>query len=105
MARLTSIICPLIAVVLYPRSRWLFAVALVGVVILMLLTRFSRVPSPIAVADHAQRLLDGTGGTWDVDDYEHLNPREPAFGQISQGADDVLQLVLPALVECRPLFW
>jgi hypothetical protein len=73
---LLSIICPLIAVVLYPRAPWLFAVALVGAVILIL-TRFSKDPAPLAVADHAQRLLDGTGGTWDVDDYEHLNPREP----------------------------
>ena len=81
---LLFIICPLIAVVLYPRARWLFAVALVGVVILILLTRFSKDPSPIAVADHAQRLLEGTDGTWDVDDYEHLNPREPQLRDLWQ---------------------
>jgi hypothetical protein len=81
---LVSIAAPLVALLLYPRARWLFAFPLIGVLILVLLTRFSKDPSPIAVADHAQRLLDGTGGGWDVDDYEHLNPREPQLRELWQ---------------------
>jgi len=34
------------------------------------------------VADRAEQLLNGTFGGWDVDDYEHLNPRAPRLREL-----------------------
>jgi len=39
-------------------------------------TRFLRETTPEAVADDIERLLSGNYAAWDVDDYEHLNPRD-----------------------------
>jgi hypothetical protein len=36
-------------------------------------------PTPQEIADYADRILSGTYGDWDVDDYEYLNPRDPAL--------------------------
>lgn len=74
---LLSLLGPLAAVLLYPRARWLFSFFLIGIAVVILNVLFRKKPLPSEVADHAQRLLDGVGGRWDVDDYEHLNPREP----------------------------
>jgi len=41
-------------------------------------------PKPEAVADRAERLLNGTSHGWDVDDYEHLNPHEPRLRELWQ---------------------
>ena len=71
---LLSVVLPLVGLVLYPRARWLFGFAIIGIAVLALNVLFRKDPSPLDVADHAQRLLEGVG---DVDDYEHLNPREP----------------------------
>ena len=73
---LLSVLGPLVAIVLYPRARWLVAFALVGIAVLVLNGLFRRKPSALDVAEHAQRLLEGTGAAWDVDDYEHLNPQD-----------------------------
>jgi hypothetical protein len=74
---LLSVVGPLVGLLLYPRARWLFAFAIIGIAVLVLNSMFRKDPSPLDVADHAQGLLNGVSGTWDVDEYEHLNPREP----------------------------
>jgi hypothetical protein len=79
---LTCVVGPLLGIVLYPRAPWLFAFVLVGVAILIVRTRFSKGPLPAEVADHAERLLEGRDVAWDVDDYEHLNPREPELREL-----------------------
>jgi hypothetical protein len=73
---------PVLGVILYPRAPWLFAVALIGAAIWVMHARLSKGPMPTDVADHAERLLDGKGVAWDVDDYEHLNPREPELREL-----------------------
>jgi hypothetical protein len=60
----------------YPRANWLFAFAFIGIGVILLNYLFARDPSPGEVADLAEKLLKGTFGGWDVDDYEHLNLRE-----------------------------
>lgn len=79
---LVAVLGPVAAVLLYPRAPWLFGFFLIGVAVVILNVLFRKPPLPSVVADHAQRLLDGTGGTWDVDDYEHLNPREPQLCEL-----------------------
>jgi hypothetical protein len=73
---LLAVFGPVAAVLLYPRAPWLFALFLLGIAAVILNIVFRKDPSPIAIADHAQRLLDGNSGTWDVDEYENLNPRD-----------------------------
>ena len=77
-----SLLGPLVALVLYPRANWLFAFALVGVAVLVFGRLLAKDPTPLAVADQAERLLNGTSGGWDVDDYEYLNPREPQLREL-----------------------
>jgi hypothetical protein len=74
---LLSVVLPLVGLVLYPRARWLFGFAIIGIAVLVLNVLFRKEPSPLDVADHAEGLLEGRTATWDVDDYEHLRPREP----------------------------
>jgi len=71
---LVAVLGPLLALVLYPRASWLFAFALIGVVVIVLNVVFRKGPTADAIADHAEELLNGGG---DVDSYEHMNPREP----------------------------
>ena len=79
---LVAVLGPLAAVLVYPRPPWLFGFFLIGVAVVILNVLCRKPPSPSVVADHAQRLLNRTGGTWDVDDYEHLNPREPHLHEL-----------------------
>jgi hypothetical protein len=79
---LLSILGPLAGLVLYPRATWLFAFALIGFVVLVLNHLTAKDPTPLAVADRAEHLLNGTAYGWDVDDYEHLNPREPQLREL-----------------------
>lgn len=72
---LVSVIAPIAAVVVYPRAKWLFAFLLLGIVLVFLGAVTRKQPTPTEVADRAERLLDGDYAGWDVDDYEHLNPR------------------------------
>jgi hypothetical protein len=74
---LVSVLAPVVAIVLYPRAKWLFAFALIGVALLIFGILTAKDPTPQEMADHAERILSGTDGTWDVDDYEHLNPKNP----------------------------
>jgi hypothetical protein len=36
------------------------------------------------LADRAEALLSGSYGGWDVDDYEHMNPRDPKVRNLWQ---------------------
>lgn len=75
---LVSIPGPLLAFVLYPRAKWLFALPLIGLPLMVLQILTSREPTPQEIAGRAERILSGTCGAWDVDDYGHLNPKNPA---------------------------
>src|ERR1700742_3770012 len=44
---------------------------------------------PKEVAERAQNLLNGTFGHWDVDDYEHLVPRDPQVRNLWQKTLDL----------------
>jgi hypothetical protein len=79
---LLSVLGPIVALVLYQRATWLFAFALIGLVVLVLNHLMAKDPTPLDVADRAEQLLNGTAYGWDVDDYEHLNPREPQLREL-----------------------
>jgi hypothetical protein len=74
---LVSVTALVSAVVLYPRARWLFVLLVIGIALVVVSIRFAKGPTPQAVADDIECLLSGNYGGWDVDDYEHLNPRDP----------------------------
>jgi hypothetical protein len=79
---LVSIVAPLIGIALYPRANWLFAFVLVGIAAVLLKGLTKKDPTPQELADHAERLLSGNSRKWDVDDYEHLNPKEPSLNDL-----------------------
>jgi hypothetical protein len=79
---LISLLAPVVAVALYPRAKWLFGFVVVGIVLLVLMKVLAKDPSPQALADTMDRLLSGCTGAWDVDDYEHLNPRNPQIREL-----------------------
>ena len=70
-------LAPVVAFVLYPRANWLFAFVLVGVAIILFSRFTAKDPTPQEFADRAENLLNGSYGGYDVDDYEHLNPKNP----------------------------
>jgi hypothetical protein len=75
---LTSVLAPIIAIVLYPRANWLFAFPFLGIALIVFGIITRKQPTPTEVADRAEHLLDGSYGTygqWAVDDYEHLHPK------------------------------
>ncbi len=74
---LVAVLAPLAAIILYPKAKWLFAFVLVGIALLAITVLTAKAPTPQEVAEHAERLLNGTAGEWGVDDYEHLNPKNP----------------------------
>ena len=88
---LITVLAPLVGVILYPRAKWVFAFALAGLALLiidsLLLKRVD--PAPNVVADDAERLLKGTFSGWEVDDYEHLNPRDPRVRELWRRTIDV----------------
>src|SRR5438876_10935424 len=67
---LTSVVGPFLAVVLYPRNKWLFAFVLIGFAVLWLNRRFAKDPTAQALADQVENLLTGNDTAWDVDDFE-----------------------------------
>jgi hypothetical protein len=89
---ITTVIAPLLALVLFPRANWLFFLGLVGVTILVLTFRGHKDPTPDEVADYIERLLTGNSRTWDVDDFEGLGIREPRLRELWQQAFSVSQL-------------
>jgi hypothetical protein len=68
---------PLLAILLYPRAKWLFAFALIGVAVLVVNQLLAKDPAPQALADEIERLLVGTFGGWDVDNFEHQSIQDP----------------------------
>ena len=80
---LVSLIAPVLGVVLFPRAKWLFAFVLVWVT-LFVLKFINPKPNitPEELANRAERLLEGTSGGWDVDDYEHLNPKDQRIREL-----------------------
>jgi hypothetical protein len=79
---LVSMLAPIVAIVIYPNAKWLFALPLVGIGILVLQFFRRKDPTPQEIADHAERLLSGQTARWEVDDYEHLNPKDPALNDL-----------------------
>jgi hypothetical protein len=76
---LVSIAGPLLAIVLYPRAKWLFAFVLVGIAIVILTARLRKDPTPAALADEIEKLLTGNYSGWAVDDFEHRGIRNPTL--------------------------
>jgi hypothetical protein len=74
---LISIAAPFAAIILYPKAKWLFALVLIGVAILVLDRVLAKDPTPTALADEIERLLTGNYWGWDVDDFEHRRIRNP----------------------------
>ncbi|HEY3971466.1 MAG TPA: hypothetical protein VGM18_00595 [Candidatus Sulfotelmatobacter sp.] len=72
---LTSVIAPVVAIIVYPSANWLFFFPLLGIALIVFGIVTRKQPTPAEVADRAERLLDGSFGGWDVDNYEHLNPK------------------------------
>ncbi len=79
---LVSALAPVVGLVLYPRANWLFAFVLVGIALITLHIITTKAPRPQELADRAERLLSGSYGRWDVDDYEHLNPKDPHLREL-----------------------
>src|SRR5438270_9613539 len=66
--RLGCLVCilgPILALVLYPRAKWLFALVFIGPAVLWLDRRMAKDPTPQALADQIEWLLVGNlpGGT------------------------------------------
>jgi hypothetical protein len=72
-----GVLGPLTAVILYPRGKWLFAFALVGVGVLVLNHLLAKDPSAATLADQIEAFLNGKSAGWDVDDFEHQQISNP----------------------------
>ena len=79
---LTSLLAPLLAILLYPKANWLFSFVLLGIVVLVLNDRFAKDPTPQALADEIERLLTGDWWGWDADDFEHHRIRDPQLKEL-----------------------
>jgi hypothetical protein len=77
-----AILGPLTAVVLYPRAKWLFAFALVGVAVLALNHLLAKEPTPAELADQIEGFLNGWQRGWDVDDFEHQRISHPQLREL-----------------------
>lgn len=86
---LVSVLAPLVAVLLYPRANWLFALVLVGIAVLALNRRFARDPTPQALADAIDRLLTGRYSGWDVDNFESQRIRDPQLREFFRKSMEV----------------
>jgi hypothetical protein len=81
---LISIVGPVIALVLYPAANWLFWLAVIGIAMLVIDFVRSKDCSPHEVGEFAERLLNGNASGLDVDDYEHMNPKDPTLRDLWQ---------------------
>ncbi len=79
---LVSVLAPIVGLVLYPRANWLFAFVFVGIALILVNIITAKPPTPREVADRAERLLNGVYGGYDVDDYEHLNPKDSQLREL-----------------------
>jgi hypothetical protein len=55
---------------------------IVGVVLVVLAFLTPKDPTPAEVADLADSILNGTCAGWDIDNYEHLNPKDPEVREL-----------------------
>src|ERR1700690_2779444 len=76
---LVSIAGPLLAIILYPKAKWLFALVVIGIAIVILSAWLRKDPTPAVLADEIENLLTGNYGGWDVDDFEHRGIRNPTL--------------------------
>ena len=74
---LVSVLAPVLAIIVYPRAKWLFALIFLGIAILWLDRRLAKDPTPTALADQIERLLVGNYTGWDVDDFEMQPIKNP----------------------------
>ena len=74
---LSSVLGPLLALLLYPRAKWLFAFILIGFAVLWLNHRSAEDPKPQDLADQIENLLAGNFSGWEVDDFEHQSIKDP----------------------------
>jgi hypothetical protein len=81
---LLSVAGPFLALVLYPRANWLFALVLIGFAVLWLGRRFAKDPTPQALADQIERLLTGNYAGWEVDDFEMRSFRDPQLQHLQR---------------------
>src|SRR5437868_10279963 len=81
---LISVAGPFLALVLYPRAKWLFAFILIGFAVLWLNHQFAKDPTPQALADQIERLLTGNYARWDVDDFEMKSIRDPQLQDLQR---------------------
>lgn len=81
---LVSVLGPFLAVILYPRAKWLFGLVFIGFAILWLHRRFAKDPTPQALADQIERLLTGNYAGWDVDDFEMQSIRDPQLLELQR---------------------
>jgi len=86
---LISIVGPLLAALLYPRAKWLFAFVLIGVAVIILNGLFAKGPTPQALADDIDRLLTGSFGGYDVDNFENQRIRDPQLRKLWRESMDV----------------
>ena len=86
---LVSVLAPVVGLVLYPRANWLFAFVLAGIALITLHIITTKALRPQELADRAERLLSGSYGRWDVDDYEHVHPKDPHLRELWRPAGRV----------------
>jgi hypothetical protein len=79
---LVSVLAPVLAAVLYPKGKWLFALVLIGVAVLVLNRLFGKDPAPQTVADEIERLLNGDYYGFAVDSFEHWRIRDPKLKEL-----------------------
>jgi hypothetical protein len=84
-----SIVGPLLAALLYPRAKWLFAFVLIGVAVIILNCLLAKDPTPQALADAIDRLLTGSFGGYDVDNFENQRIRDPQLRKLWRESMDV----------------
>lgn len=71
-----------LAVVLYSRAKGLFVLPLVGIFIFVFAILTRKGATPAEVADRAEAILNGNSAGWDIDDYEHLNPKSEELNDL-----------------------
>jgi hypothetical protein len=81
---LLAILGPLMAVLLYPKAKWLFAFALIGIAVIILNSLLAKDPKPQELADEIERILAGNTWGWDIDDFEHQGIRDRQLRELWQ---------------------
>ena len=74
----------LVALVLFSMAKTIFILVLAGIALLVLARWLlkGKDPTPGEWAADIERLLTGQAHGWDVDEYEHLYPRDPQLREM-----------------------